>query len=317
VAERSVIIADQASEAHVRFADGTGMVVEEHTEVKVVELREGRVTLELAHGTVANEVAHLQFEDRYEVHAGPYVFRVRGTRFAVSRKAEDVALVVAEGVVEVVRGHRIEAVVEGPGSWQSGFVVWGPERVRRPVALAEDAADWPVLRVRLDDVAHRVRIGGHDVRASRVLAMRVPVGATEVGVQGPEGELKTHLVDVGETGEVIEGAELVPNAPPPREGFLPPSLIAPPVRAGMRNLQTCHRQEARRGDPPSGVFSLRVTIGLTGRVQRAQLIQRAGEPPSNTFRQCVTQEAQRWSFPPPTGGTVTFDQPLRFTTRMQ
>ncbi len=119
------------------------------------------------------------------------------------------------------------------------------------------------------------------------------------------------------TGRVIEGATLVPEAPPAQEGYLPAALIAPPVRAGMRNLQACHRQEARRGQPPSGIFSLRVTIGLTGRVRRAQLIQRAGEPPSNRFRQCVTQEAQRWSFPPPTGGTVTFDQPLRFTTRMR
>jgi hypothetical protein len=60
-----------------------------------------------------------------------------------------------------------------------------------------------------------------------------------------------------------------------------------------------------------------VTIGLTGNVTRAELVQRAGEEaPSETFRQCVTEEARRWSFPPPTGGSVTFDQPLRFSTRM-
>ncbi len=316
VAENSVLIADESSEAHVRFAEGTGMALEAHTEVRVAELREGRVTLDLAHGTVANQVAHLALGDRYEVHAGPYVFRVRGTRFAVSRKAEDVALVVAEGVVEVSRGERIEAVVQAPGAWRSGFVVWGPQSVRRPVGLTGEAADWPVLRVRVGQGAHRIRVGSRDIEASGVLAMRVPRGEVEVGIGALEGRLETQLVEVGETGEVVEGAALVPDAPPEREGYLPPALLAPPVRAGMRNLQACHQQEARRGEPPSGVFSLRVTIGLTGRVERAQLIQRRGSAPSQRFRQCVTQEAQRWSFPPPTGGRVTFDQPLRFTTRM-
>jgi TonB family protein len=316
VSEGAVVTADERSEAHLRFAEGTGAVIEEHTEVSVRELEVGRVALDLAHGTVSNEVARLGFEDRFEVHAGPYVIRVRGTRFAVSRKAEDVAVVVSEGVVEVARGQRVEAIIEAPGVWRSGFIVWGADGVRRPVGLTEDAAAWPVLRVNAPSGTRGVRVGDGQFLVGESVALRVPRGETRIEFEGPEGVLTTSLVSVEDPGAVVEGTTLRPSAPPVREGYLAPALIGPPVRAGMRRLQGCHQQEARRGDPPSGVFSLRVTIGLTGTVTRAQLVQRAGEPPSATFQQCVTEEARRWSFPPPTGGTVTFDQPLRFSTRV-
>jgi len=316
VGEGGVVIADERSEAHLRFAEGTGVVVEAHSEVALQELAVGRVVLNLAHGTVDSEVAHLGHGDRYEVHAGHYMIRVRGTRFAVTRKVEDVAVVVSEGVVEVVRDGRVEAVVEAPGAWRSGFAVWGDADVKRPTALEADAADWPILRVTAPAGSRAVRMGAQTY-ASEGLAFRVPPGETSVELIGPDGALTTRLYQVAATGEVSEGGALAPDAPEAREGYLAPTLIAPTVRAGMRRLEGCHGQEARRGEAPSGIFSLRVTIGLTGSVARAQLLQRAGEAPSRAFRQCVVQEARRWTFPPPTGGTVTFDQPLRFTTRMR
>jgi ferric-dicitrate binding protein FerR (iron transport regulator) len=303
------------SEAHFRVASGTGFVVGAHTEVAFSELADGRVRLDLAHGTVSSEVAHLSYGDRYEVRAGAYLVRVRGTRFSVTRKVEDVAVRVEEGVVEVVHEGRIHAVIEAPGTWRSGFAIWHSDTVQEPVAISEGADEWPILAIPLEPDAMRVRVGRAEYDVGS-LAMRVRPGETEIQVHGPGGALLTQrLVTIGANGAISEGDTLNPDAPEARAGFLAPALIAPPVRAGMRQLEGCHRQEARRGQPPSGVFALRVTIGLSGAVQRAQLIQRRGEPPSPEFQRCVIDEARSWLFPSPTGGTVTFDQPLRFTTR--
>ncbi len=305
------------SEAHLRFASGTGVVVYEGSEIAIADLSLGRVRIELGEGTVASEVAPLGAGDRYEVVAGPYRVAVRGTRFSVSRQGDGVAVVVDEGVVEVFRGAFLEARVPAPSRWQSGFSVTGPEAVTRPAAISEEAGSWPTLQVSIGTTARRVRIGERFYDVDGSLALRVPAGPVRVGYFGSPGTAPaTSIIDVGPLGARAEGAPLTGDAPRVARGYLAPALIAPPVRAGMRRLQGCHEQEARRGDAPSGVFALRVTIGLMGDVQRAQLIQRAGDAPSALFRRCVVDEAKRWNFPPPTGGTVTFEQPLRFTTRM-
>jgi len=304
------------SEAHLRFAAGTGVVVHEASEITLTDLSLGRVRIALGAGTVASEVATLRAGDRYEVVAGPYRMAVRGTRFSVSREGDGVAVVVDEGVVEVFRGAFLEARVSAPSRWQSGFEVTGPEAVTRPAAVSAEAGSWPTLQVSVGTTERRVRIGDQFYEVSGELALRVPTGPIRISHYGPSGTPVTSIVQVGPAGAVAEGAPLTGDAPRVAQGYLAPALIAPPVRAGMRRLQGCHEQEARRGDAPSGVFALRVTIGLMGDVQRAQLIQRAGNAPSALFRRCVVDEAKRWDFPPPTGGTVTFEQPLRFTTRM-
>jgi hypothetical protein len=62
----------------------------------------------------------------------------------------------------------------------------------------------------------------------------------------------------------------------------------------------------------TGRFDLRVTVGVDGEVQRARLL---GDSLPDEFVHCVVSEARRFTFPPPTGGPLTFDVPLRFATR--
>lgn len=319
VAQGARVRTGARSEAHLRIAVDTGLVVHSETELAFAGLTEGRVRVEVLAGTVSNEVAPLGPGDRYEITAGAYRVAVRGTRFAVSRDGEGVAVAVDEGVVEVFRGAFLEARVPAPSRWQSGFAMEAQAEVARPAALSTEAASWPVLQVSTGTGtdAGGIRIADRAYHVAGSAALRVPPGPIAVTYAGTPGRPPvTRIVEVGVGGAVAEGPPLTGDAPAVAMGHLAPALIAPPVRAGMRRLQGCHEQEARRGDPPSGVFALRVTIGLLGQVQRAQLIQRAGEAPSALFRRCVVDEAKRWSFPPPTGGIVTFEQPLRFTTRM-
>ena len=309
----SVIATGPGSEADVRFGAATGVAVLASSRVRMARLRRGQVSFDVEDGSVSSEVAHLGAGDLYEVHAGMWTARVRGTRFAVTRLGDDIEVRVAEGVVEVLRGDQLEAVVFAPGVFRSSLGVWtdgdvprvhfGPEQ-GEPVTLRAD----PRIAAWLVD--------GRRISAASDLRMRAPRGELSVIGLGEDGaELYRRLVPVPVGGAMVEGEALAPSAPAVRAGYLDPELIAPTVRAGIRSMQSCQEQIARLREAPSGRFTLRVTIGRTGEVQRAVLLS-DGDPPPAGFAACVVEKTRNWTFPPPTGGIVTFEQPLTFASRL-
>jgi ferric-dicitrate binding protein FerR (iron transport regulator) len=317
VREGMTLVTAAPAEAHVRFDEGTGAVLEDETEARVETLRRGRVILALERGTVASEVASLGNEDAYEIHAAPYVVRVRGTRFAVRRAGGGVAVTVDEGVVEVVRDGEVVTVVEAPGRWSSTDAVEAPAQgeVASPIATGAEASRWPALRVAHVQWVTQWDVGGRPLPPGAI-AMRVPEGRLHVEGRGDRDKVWRAELVMGPDGQMIEADAIQPAAPPVRTGTLAPELIAPVVRAGIPRLRRCQTEVDRdHGVWVVGSFTLRVTIGRTGEVQRAALVpvRVTGDVPG-AFEQCVLGQVQNWTFPPPTGGIVTFEQPLSYRT---
>ena len=317
VREGMTLVTATPAEAHVRFYDGTGAVLDDDTEVQVSTLRRGQVILALARGTVASEVASLGEDDAYEIHAAPFVVRVRGTRFAVRRAGGGVAVTVDEGVVEVVRDGEVVTVVEAPGRWSSsdGVEALPQGAVPAPVATSAGATRWPALRVASVEWIEQWDVGGRALPPGAI-AMRVPEGRLHVEGRGDRDKVWRAELVMGPNGQMIEAGAITPAAPPVRTGTLAPELIAPVVRAGVPRLRRCQAEVDRDlGVWVVGSFTLRVTIGRTGEVQRAALVpvRVSGEVPA-AFERCVLGQVESWTFPPPTGGIVTFEQPLSYRT---
>lgn len=129
--------------AHVGLARGTGFTLAEGTEVTVesarapfrIALASGRVTSEVEPGTP------------YEVHAGAYVVRVKGTRFDVTRAGSRVAVHLHSGRVEVVEHGISLGVLVAPATWTS------PEAAAPD---AEEAAPEPAQPTRTRPAAEPV-----------------------------------------------------------------------------------------------------------------------------------------------------------------
>jgi len=316
ILETMRVTAEGASEAHLRFYEGTGVIMGARTEIELMRLRRGQVSLSLESGEVTSRVAKLEEGDAYDVVAGPWRVTVRGTHFRVRRDAEDVEVEVEEGVVDVLdEDGALIRTIRAPGQWHSSGRTLSRRALPLPRALDLRASQWPILTLHdLDPTVPEWVVDGTAFGPAGRMEMRVPTGSHRVEGRPLEGGPVFHTVDVPLGGAVVEGASLAPQAPPVRQGHLAPQMIAATVRAGMRRLQQCHERTARRGEAPSGRFALRITIGRTGNVQRARLLARGGSAPEG-FEACILDEARSWSFPAPTGGIVTFEQPLRFATR--
>lgn len=329
--EGMTLVTEALGRIDARLGDATGIVVPESSRVVLDRLRSEQVELALAQGVVASEVAHREDHGRYVVRAGPYLVRVRGTRFAVLKRDAYVAVTVDDGVVEVLRGQRVLATVRAPGMWRSDASsalsataepAMALGQVPMPRGLDALASEWPVLRLAPMPGVRAWRIGGVRYSAASVLAMRVPQGELEVFAIDPAGLEVRHRLQIGADGAIVDALALAerpgvrPQAPRERQGFLPEEQIVSVVRSGNRRITRLCQEVIENAGPDaplvSGRVVVRVTIGRTGEVSRAEIIDARGLIP-NVTQQCVLAEARRMHFPPPTGGSVTFDAPFRFT----
>jgi hypothetical protein len=302
---------DAASEAHVRLADGTGVQLLEHTRLRVDELRDGRVRLELVDGAVSNEVADLGDGDRYEVRAGPWVVSVHGTRFSVRHQRGALAVEVTEGVVEVRFHERLVRRLSAPATWSSDPGL-SPAGVAEPIGLGPGSDDWPVVEIAENDAVSEWQVGDRRLPAGRI-AMRAPVGDLDV-VGWADGRVALRrVVAVLRDGARLAPEPVAPDAPAVRIGTLEPELIAPVVQRGQHRLRQCKNLADRGETEVFGRFTLQITIDRTGAVRRANLVTLSGQT-SESFVACVLGQARGWAFPPPTGGIVNVDVPLRFQT---
>jgi len=122
-----------ASEVSVRLEDGSRVELSPESQLKLVENREQRVTLELRSGRARFDVKHDRVRP-FAITVGPAEVRVIGTRFELSRTARAGAstlqVAVSEGVVEVRRRDRPDE----PPQRIHGGESWSAELSERPLA---------------------------------------------------------------------------------------------------------------------------------------------------------------------------------------
>jgi ferric-dicitrate binding protein FerR (iron transport regulator) len=300
--QESDVLETRDGRLHARLADGAGVVLAPATAIRIDRLREGETQVALARGRLSNAVTPLEDGARYSVVAGDWRVEVKGTRFAVSKGDSGFGLELDEGKVELFHKDALVAVLEAPAR----FGVIADEAVEEPAALSRAASSWPIMR--LPDIgATRWSVGALDVDAGVPLALRVAPG--ELTVAAYRDSLETFRSVVPVTGDfAFEPPAQAVNAPAPRVGELPPSVIQGVVQRGMPQFRRCQERTQTIGS-----FTLVATIGVTGEVVRARL---NGANASPEFTACVIDQARRLVFPPPDhAGIVRFEVPLRFATR--
>lgn len=321
LAEGARIESAQGAEAHVRLGVGTGFVAHGDTALAIAVLDARAVELSLARGAVSSEVAQLEDDARYDVKAGPWSVRVRGTRFLVRRQGERLEVTVEEGTVEVARDGQVVQVLEAPATWASDETR-GEAEPKVPRGLGPDAEDWPVLRLPArDEVARWTLPEPLGYEADDRIAMRVPADDVVVRALGHNGVWHQVALSPHE-GELALGeaqldalAQALTRAP---QGHLDPAELRPVVREARPALKRCHERLMKQRPDIAGKgyrLQLRVTVGRSGVVQRTEVVSE-GETPPAELEACIRQQLTTRAFPKPTGGPVTFEVPLTFQPKL-
>nr|MDQ3034021.1 TonB family protein [Myxococcota bacterium] len=311
------------SELHLRIASATGVALRGDSEARLVRMRAGDVGIALERGRIVSTVGQsfggqsLGGESRFVVMASEHRFEGHATRYEIeldtppaAGTASVVRLWVGEGVVRVHRPDGRTDVVRAPGSWSSdGAAAELGGEVGRAHGIGDDTAAWPVLRVSHPDVV-RWEVGDVAVGGPGELGMRVGAGQLAITGFDASGRAFRTVADVGGDGLTIDASGLVPEAPRVRaDGYLPSQDIEEVMRRGLPRLRQCYELGLRARPDLEGTVVLRILVALDGSVSRARVV--GGDVPDE-LQQCVRNYAERWTFPPPRGGTVTFDVPLSF-----
>ncbi|WP_053233593.1 AgmX/PglI C-terminal domain-containing protein [Sandaracinus amylolyticus] len=313
LADATTLRTDDASEVHVRLAEDTGVIAYPASEALLTRLRERDVEIDLRAGTLAASTGGPLFEgeSRFVVIASEHRFELRVTRAeVVLDEGGVVRLAVAEGEVEVHRPDGRVEIVRAPARWSSAEVGEVP-RVREPHGIADADAGTGVLHVRHPGLV-RWQIGDVEAQGAGELAMRVRPGELNIGGFDSTGRAFRTVVVVGEDGVALDATDLQPQAPRVREGTLPEAEIRQTVQRGLPRLRQCYELGMRERPDLEGRLTVRITVGLDGSVSRAEVV--GGDVPEG-LQQCVRNYAERWTFPPPSGGFVRFDVPLAFGGR--
>ncbi len=88
--------------------------IEQDSRVRIERARPEQTRLRLDQGRIACQVTRRALDERFEVQAGPFLVRVTGTQFSVSRQGTaQLTVAVWEGEVQVARGAEQWAVEKG------------------------------------------------------------------------------------------------------------------------------------------------------------------------------------------------------------
>lgn len=120
----------------VALADGTRVRLAPGGQASASAPDRDRMVIALSRGAVGVTVTKRRPGERFEVQAGPYTFRVVGTRFTVESSGGGARLAVSEGVVLVVgkRDRELGRITAG-GTWSSD----GAPPAAREVVLPQPA----------------------------------------------------------------------------------------------------------------------------------------------------------------------------------
>jgi hypothetical protein len=307
VREGMLLRTGPASELHVALGDGSALVVESDSEVRVARLRGEESRLELLRGSLFSGVKKLPRAERYEVAFGTHVAQVRGTRFRVERRADE-AVAVFEGRVVVLAGETLVADLAAGQRWPATSKR-GSDREIRGADPASRA--WPTLALPSVPGVAAWEFGASQLPASGLLAMRVPPGRHELHFSDLRGKRHVLAVDVAQEGATLDEASIQRLLAQQNEasGELSPEAIEPVVRGGLDVLRRCYEHSLRRDPSLTGKLLLAIRVAPDGHVARASLRVDGAELPIDLER-CIETEARGWKFPQPRGGSVEFEVPL-------
>jgi hypothetical protein len=259
---------------------------------------------------------------RVIVLAGSYRIEIRAARCTIDLDRDpgesDDTTRVAVGATHPELGEVVVVSRDGTRRELSRDETWASRVVSetRPALAALPLAqiEGAVLSVTLPD-AVRFEIGDDTFVGGPTLAMRVTPGPLSLRAYDAAGRAFRASVDVGPNGLALTPDRLEPLRARVT-GFLPPEEITPVVRQSQRALQRCYEQAMRlHPSIQGGLFRARVTLDSQGQVRMVRLEAESGQPmPDESLEVCVRREAALWHFPSP-GGPMSFDLPLRFTTR--
>jgi len=307
---------DDSTAAHIRLRDGTGVALAPATEIMWDALREDVIRIKLEQGQLTSEVASLREGQVYEVHAGPWVVAVRGTRFTVSWSESRLEVAVDEGSVDVSREGQREARIGAPGRWASTGQSSEPmaSEFPAPMGLVAASDTWPTITLPESEEIQTWRVGANLFQARNRLHMRAPTGQLQIFATLMDGSETSTLVEVIEGDNLIELGRFAPEPPSsalPQRGTLPPDAVRATVRQGLPGLRRCYETALRRHPEQAGRFTMRLQVTRDGRVRNSQVRSVTGPPPAS-LQQCLTTRVAQWTFPAPRGGPVVVDVPLRF-----
>lgn len=309
--EATAIRTESDSELHLRLAERTGVALFEQSSARFAALRSENVILALEQGRVSSVVDGEVFRgsSRFLVMASEHRFEGRATHFEVELRADELTLLVSRGEVTVHRPDGRVEVVVAPGHWSTA--ISGQEGAARAFRAPYGLGDDPqaVLRAEHPDIV-RWEIGDFAFEGRGGLAMRVGLGVLSITGFDAEGRAFRRTADIGGDGLHLDTLGLAPDAPRVRaNGFLPEREIREVVERGQLRLRQCYEQGLRERPDLEGRMRVQITVGLDGSVMRYQVTD--GDVPEG-MQACVRNYVERWSFPPPRGGTVTFEAPLTF-----
>ncbi len=330
LATGTVLQTGPESSVHVWLRADTGFLIGPDTRLVLLSLGE-HVLLELQHGEVHSRVAPLGPAQRYEVSDGAgWVAHVRGTRFAVRRLEEGLAVDVQEGKVEITRGGQRLAMLAAPAAWRPASEDSSPRNTPVPAEPAvllpwlpagEDPSAWSLL------LLPSVRgIEGWEVeglRSTGPLQLRRSRGTVTVYALGREQRrvpLRITLDDarVRPDAATIEG--LASKLLNPRRGRIDPHALASAARKLGPALQRCHRR-ALKERPTLAERSpihlvARLRIGLSGSVRSIRWKERSLDAElSDSLLTCLRDAISSHPFPRPEGEAVLVDLPIRLAAR--
>lgn len=311
VREGARLVTAPGATVHVTWSAGTGFALGAGSSLHIDKLRRDEVELDLAQGSVANQVHKLTADQRYAVRSGELSAHVRGTRFVVERGAGE-RVSVQEGRVEVQRAGQVLALLSAGESYEQ-------PKTAKPAALPERAvhgvvdlhADWGTLQLPALADLHAWIVDGESIPPQGGLSMRLPLGSTQLMFEDARGQIRSVTVDLRERVTALEPAALAKLVAPKevRTGYLEPEQISGVIKAGLEPLRRCYERGLRVVPTLAGKLVLSMRVGPDGRVTRA-------EPKGNSdlpveVSRCLSQEAGRLTFPKPEGGGgLSFDVPL-------
>ena len=98
---------------------------------------------------------------------------------------------------------------------------------------------------------------------------------------------------------------VVKSEAPAVDGELDPAMVAKEVRTRLGAIKACYERGLKRDPQLAGTVSLRIEIGVSGRVKRVTV---EGSTLNDAqVVECLVEGAQRWTFP---GANVTVVYPI-------
>ncbi|MBX7102410.1 MAG: AgmX/PglI C-terminal domain-containing protein [Myxococcaceae bacterium] len=97
-------------------------------------------------------------------------------------------------------------------------------------------------------------------------------------------------------------------AAPKGEGTIDKELVRKVVTQHAHEVRACYQKELEANPKFHGKLVVSFVIGLKGEVQWPKVA--SSDLPPSPLDDCVIKTVAKWSFPPPTGGTVSVSYPF-------